>query len=244
MLATAPQGQYPRAVEKPSREHLESTLTALFDAERTARKLHDDLAEAPTETVVEVLVEGIKKALAEPREEEASLQLVRLASVLGELEGARVVDALIDILASDWPEARAAAGEQLEELAYDRFKEVAQGVERALTRLPSGSAALPELPYILSEIPEPGVAKLLASFLAHEDAEAVAAALEVAVELGDGSLAKHVKKLVGDERTVEVAEEGEDDAAAVTIGELAEEALEVLEVMDGQGDDGGRSGAH
>jgi hypothetical protein len=63
------------------------------------------------------------------------------------------------------------------------------------------------------------------------------------VEIGDGSLAKHVKKLVGDERTVELAEEGEEEAASVTIGELAEEALEVLEVMDGEGEDEQRGDA-
>jgi hypothetical protein len=226
-------------VAKPSREHLESTLQALFDAERLARKLHDELAEAPSEPLLDVLTDAIAAASKEPREEEASLRLVRVAAVLGALEGSRVVDALIDVLASDWPEARAAAGEQLEELAYDRFKEVAQGVERALVRLPLGSAALPELPYILSEIPEPGVSKLLAAFLAHEDPEAVAAALEVAVEVGDGSLAKHVKKLVGDARTVELADEGDEESSTVSIGDLAEEALEVLEVVDGEGARGG-----
>ena len=221
-------------MSKPSREQLQSTLNALFDAERTARKLHDELADATPDAVVDVLVDAIAAASKEPLEDEASLRLVRIAAVLGSLEGPRAVDALIDALASEWPEARAAAGEELETLAYDRFKEVAQGVERALKRLPTGSPALPELPYVLSEIPEPGVAKLLALFLAHEDPDAVAAALEVAVEVGDGSLAKHVKKLVGDQRTVELAEEGEEESASVTLGELAEEALEVLEVMDGE----------
>ncbi len=221
-------------MSKPSREQLQSTLNALFDAERTARKLHDELADATPDAVVDVLVDAIAAATKEPLEDEASLRLVRIAAVLGSLEGPRAVDALIDVLASEWPEARASAGEELEGMAYDRFKEVAQGVERALKRLPAGSPALPELPYVLSEIPEPGVAKLLALFLAHEDADAVAAALEVAVEVGDGSLAKHVKKLVGDERTVELAEEGDEEVARVTLGELAEEALEVLEVMDGE----------
>lgn len=218
----------------PSREHLEKTLSALFDAERTARKLHDELADAKSDVVIDVLTSAIDAANKEPREEEAALRLVRIANVLGTLEGPRVVDALIDVLGTEWPEPRQAAGDELESLAYDRFKEVAQGVERALKRLPVGSPALQELPYILSEVPEPGVSKLLTMFLEHEDPEAVAAALTAAVEMGDGSLAKHVKKLLGDERVAELAEEGDEEVQTVTIGELAEEALEVLEVMEGE----------
>jgi HEAT repeat protein len=226
-------------VANPSREHLEKTLSALFDAERAARKLHDELADAKTDDVLDVLTDAVGTAMKEPREEEAALRLVRIANVLGTLEGPRVVDTLIDVLGSEWPEARDAAGQELEGLAYDRFKEVAQGVERALKRLPSGSPALQELPYILSEIPEPGVSKLLVEFLQHEDAEAVAAALTVAVEMGDGSLAKHVKKLLGDKRVAEIADESdEEELQTVTLGELAEEALEVLAVMDSEGAQG------
>ncbi len=103
---------------------------------------------------------------------------MRIAALLGEHEGPRAVDALIDVLSSDHPEARRSAGEELEELAFERFKEVAGGVERALKRLPLGSPALPELPYLLAEIPEPGVIKLLGQFLVHSDPDAVAAAIE------------------------------------------------------------------
>src|SRR4029077_566564 len=118
-------------------------------------------------------------------EEEATLRLVRIASLLGELSGPRVIDALIDVLASEHPEARQAAGDELGQLSFERFKEVAQGVERALKRLPVGSPALPELPYILAEVPEPGVVKLLGQFLSHRDPDAVAAAIETLAELGD-----------------------------------------------------------
>ena len=86
---------------------------------------------------------------------------MRLAAVLGEMQGPRVVDLLVDILGCDEPEARHAAGEALAGLAFDRFKEVALGVERALERLPTGNPALAELPYLLAEVPEPGVIKLL-----------------------------------------------------------------------------------
>lgn len=212
----------------PNNDANDRTLDQLFEAERTLRKHHDELVALPQDRLLEIIGRALPAALKEPREEEAVVRLVRLSALLGELTGPRAVDALVDILASDHPEARHAAGEQLETLAFDRFKEVAEGVERALKRLPVGSPALAELPYLLAEVPEPGVAKLLGRFLAHEDADAVASAIEAVVEIGDPSAAKMIAPLVEDERTVEIGEEGE-EPEDVTIGELASEALEMLQ---------------
>jgi HEAT repeat protein len=216
---------------------IDKTVNELFDGERNVRRLHDELARLPADELLDALEPILSAALKLPDEDEASLRLVRLAALLGEHEGPRVIDGLIDILGSEHPEARRSAGEEIEELAFDRFKEVAQGVERALKRLPTGSPALPELPYLLSEIPEPGVAKLLGKFLDHKDADAVAAAIESIVELGDASARAPLEALVGDERTVELADEGSDETSEVTLGELAAEAIELLEGGgEGEGD--------
>ena len=122
---------------------------------RAARKAHDELVDADPAIVLRLLEEASREALTlDVRDEdESSLRLVRLAGVLGEMQGPRVVDLLIDILGSDEPEARHAAGEALSGLAVDRFKEVALGLERAIERLPAGSPALAELPYLLVEVP-------------------------------------------------------------------------------------------
>src|SRR5205085_5458536 len=100
------------------------------------------------------------------------------------------------------PEGRVSAGEALESLAFERFKEVALGIERALGRLSKGSPALTELPFLLAEVGEPGCTKLLGRFLKHEDPEAVAAAIEAMAELGDpaatpflASLQEHSRQL-------------------------------------------------
>src|SRR6185369_4791393 len=114
------------------------------------------------------------------------------------------------------------------------FKEVAGGVERALKRLPVGSPALPELPYILAEVPEPGVVKLLAQFLAHRDPDAVAAAIEAIAEIGDPAAIKVLEPLVGDERTVELADDGSEATSEATLGELAGEAIELLQSFEGE----------
>lgn len=219
----------------PTREVIAKSLDQLFDAERDVRRLHDELAALPTGELLESLAAAQKAAMHEPDPEEASLRLVRIAALLGEHNGPQVVDALIDVLASEHPEARRSAGEEIETLAFERFKEVAGGVERALERLPAGSPALPELPYILAEVSEPGVVKLVGQFLTHEDPDAVAAAIEALADIGDPSAIPMIEPLVHDDRTVELAEEGEATSEA-TIGELATEAVELLEDFAG-GDD-------
>ncbi len=206
-----------------------SLLEELFESERNVRRAHDALASSPVDLVLPHLEREARLALAEDGvdEDESSLRLVRIAGLLGEMQGARVIDLLVDILGCDEPEARHAAGEALSALAFDRFKEVALGVERALTRLPAGSPALAELPYLLAEVPEPGVMKLLAGFLAHRDPDAVASAIEVLVEAGDPSVLPMLEPLAKDARKVQLEDEGGTEGEA-TIAELVAEARQIL----------------
>ena len=219
-------------------DEVEQNLNALFDAERRVRTLHGQIADKEPNVVMNAAEKAMKSALEESDEDEATLRLERLAVLIGEFDGPRAVDLLIDILSSEFPGAREAAGEQLEGLSFDRFKEVAKGIERALKRLPVGSPALPELPYLLAEVPEPGVAKLLESFLGHEDPDAVAAAIEVAVTIGDASIIRHLKKLENDKRTVQMSNE-EDEEGEVSLGELALDAIDLLEGMEDEDEDDG-----
>jgi HEAT repeat protein len=207
-------------------------LNALFDAERTARKLHAELVGSKRGELVAGLATATKEALAQKDEDEAAVRLSRLALVLGDLEGDEVVDLLVDILASESGEARVAAGEALESLAFDRFKEVALGIERALARLPKGSPALTELPFLLAEVGEPGCTKLLGRFLKHDDPEAVAAAIEAMAELGDPAAIPLLAPLEKDRRQVQIDdEESGGGGERVAIGDLAHEAREILNEM-------------
>lgn len=206
----------------------ETTLRALFDAERNVRRLHRELVAGDRGPVIEAAVAAVREAKAGADDDEGAIKLVRLAALLGDLGGDKAVDALVDVLDSDQPEARLAAGEALSELAFDRFKEVALGVERALARLAPNSPALSELPFVLAEVPEPGVTKLLGRFLEHSQAEVVASAIEASVEYGDPALARNIGALKNDKRVVDLDDEaGERDQT--TIGQLAREACEVLE---------------
>jgi len=205
-------------------------LSRLFDAERAVRTLHTELSTEDRGALVAALAKAKDDALALPDAREAELRLVRIAELAGEAEGPAAVDLLVDVLGSDHPEARVVAGEVLEAVAFDRFKEVALGVERALDRLPAGSPALSEVPYLLAEVAEPGCLKLLGKFLHHKDPEAVAAAIEALVELADPSAAPMLAPLVRDTRQVQIDDEGE--VGHVSIGALAEEAGELLAELE------------
>lgn len=176
-----------------------------------------------------VLSKATAAALKLEEGEESTIQLVRLALLLGDLEGDRVVDLLVDILGGVSPEARVAAGEALEGLAFDRFKEVALGIERALERLPKGNPALSELPFLLAEVGEPGCARLLGRFLQNEDAEVVASAIEAMAELGDPAAIPFLAKLEKDGRQVQL--DDDEGGERVSIADLAHEAKEILEEM-------------
>jgi hypothetical protein len=199
----------------------------LYAAERSVRALHARIGDADEKDQLAVLAKATEEALGLDDGEEASVRLVRLAELLGDLEGPKAADLLIDILGTDSLEARRSAGEALEDLAFDRFMELALAVERALERLPLGHAALTELPFLLSEVPEPGVRRLLGRFLAHKDPEAVAATIEAIVDHVDVSAADLLVPLEKDTRTVDMEDE-EGAEGRVTIGELATEARSLL----------------
>jgi HEAT repeat protein len=217
---------------------LAQQLAQLFDAERAARRIQGEILRAhgrgagdATALVAALAKEAdVAHGIRDP--EEQALRLVRIAALTGELQGGPAIDLLVDLLGDDEPEARHAAGEALEGLAYERFKEVALGIERALDRLPVGSPALSELPYLIAEIPEPGAAKLLGRFLRHPDPEAVAAAIEALVEIGDPSATSLLAPLEKDTRAVQLEDEEEEDGK-VTIGELASEARALLSEIEG-----------
>jgi hypothetical protein len=199
----------------------------MVDASRTARTLREELSRAPKDQVLAAVADAMAQTRSISDPEEQKTRLGCYAELLGELDGDRTVDLLIDLLNSDHAEVRVVAGEELEALAFDRFKEVALGVERALSRLPESGPALSELPYLLAEVGEPGCLKLIGLFLKRREGEVVASAIEALVELGDPSGSSLLSGLERDQRRVDL----DDEATDVSVGELATEARELLAEM-------------
>jgi HEAT repeat protein len=201
-------------------------LLSIFDAERNLRQHEKTLLAAEPAAVRELLSTAVAeaKALGEPKE--AALRLERLSDLCAQVEGPEMTDALVAILDDELPSVRVHAAEALVDVGFERYAELARGIERALTR--AGQAlALQELPWVLCEIGEPSARPLIARFLLHADAEVVASAIEALAELGDPDAVKDILPLCDDARPIEL----DDDSGgiAATLGELARETIEALE---------------
>lgn len=214
---------------------LEKTLSELFDAERAAVAAEDRLLSVKPKELVPVLVRSVDEALRLRDEDEAQLRLRRLASLCGATDGAETTDALVRILDFDDPGVRQIAGEELEDRAYERYAEFARAVDRALDRKATGPSML-ELPHIIAAVGEPSALLLLRRFLAHEDPEVCAEAIGAIAELGDPAAIAVLRTYVSDQRVVSVADE-EDDELQATVGQLAVDAIELLESAPPQDDD-------
>lgn len=207
-------------------------LTKLFDADRALRAAEDAFLESADEkALAHTLAEAVREACSLEDPDEQEMRLMRLADLCAQVQGPETVDALLSILDHDEPAVRNEAGECLLDVAYERFKEVATGIERLLARGHSGHA-MEELPFVLCEIRDPDPVPLVSRFLAHPRGEVVAAAIEALAAYGDPGAIRHLEKLTEDPREVTLPEL--DDAKA-TIGDLAADAIAELEGDPGDG---------
>ncbi len=214
---------------------IDKTLSELFDAERAAVAAEERLLSQKPKELVAALVRAVDEAFRLRDQDEAELRLRRLASLCGQVEGPETADALIRILDCDDDGVRLVAGEELENRAYERYAEFARAVDRALDRKSTGASML-ELPHIIAAVGEPSAILLLRRFLAHEDPEVCAEAIGALAELGDPAAIEPLRAYVNDQRVISVADE-EDDEQQATLGQLAVDAIEMLESIPNDDDD-------
>lgn len=199
-------------------------LARIFDADRDARDAEEELMRAPDDELADLLAEAVEDALDNTDSDESELRLRRLSDLCAQVPGPRMADALIAILGHDDPQVRIEAGEAIRDVAFERFKEVARAVERALDRDLRG-IAMQELPFVLTEVRDPDPIPLVARFLKHPEPEVVAAAIEAIAAYGDPTAGEHLTPLVDDEREATLEDL---DGGTSNIGELAKAALEEL----------------
>ena len=205
---------------------LSDALQRIFDADRAVRRAESALLRGKrSEELVALLEVATEQALQLEDREEGTMRLERLADLCAQVPGPRMADALIAILGYREPRVRVAAGEALRDLGYERYAEVARAIERALDRNEQG-LAMTELPWVLAEIAEPSALPLIRRFLDHPSPDAIAAAIEALAQLGEPEAGADLRRFVGDQRVVTI--EDFEDETKTTLGELAEDALEML----------------
>ena len=207
---------------------LPDELQRIFDADRVLHEAESVLLrKKDSEELIALLRSETDSALRMEDRKEGTMRLERLADLCAQVPGPHMTDALIAILNDEEPRVRVAAGEALRDLGYERYAEVARGIERALERNADG-LAMSELPWVLAEIAEPSALPLIRRFLDHPSADVAAAAIEALAQLQDPEALADLERFVGDKRLV-VMEDFEDETKT-TLGELAEDALEMLGV--------------
>lgn len=202
----------------------DALLKTIFDHERELRRAEQSLLESDEKELVSTLKKAVDEAL-KLSGAEAEVRLERLSDLCAQVAGPAMVDALIAILGHEAPTVRIAAGEAICDLGYERYAELAHGIERALDAKTQGPA-MEELPWVLVEIGEASALKLIGRFLKDSDPQVVASAIESLVELGDPRAADYLEPLTNDTREA-VVEDFEEETSA-TIGDLAAEAIEML----------------
>ncbi|MEM7138067.1 MAG: HEAT repeat domain-containing protein [Myxococcota bacterium] len=205
---------------------LPDELQRIFDADRTMREAESRLLRrrGPGE-LGNLLSEATQEALKLEDRDEATMRLERLADLCAQVPGPTMVDALMAILNDSEPRVRVAAGEALRDVGFERYAEVARGIERALDASMRGPA-MSELPWVLAEIGEPSALPLIRRFLVHKDPDVTAAAIESLAQLGDPDAEGDLRGFTEDTRIVIL--EDLDNEERTTIGDLARDALEML----------------
>jgi HEAT repeat protein len=207
---------------------LPDELQRIFDADRVLQKAESVLLRKKgSKELIGLLESETEDAIHMEDRKEGTMRLERLADLCAQVPGPRMTDALIAILNDGEPRVRVAAGEALRDLGYERYAEVARGIERALDRNADG-LAMSELPWVLAEIAEPSALPLIRRFLDHPSADVAAAAIEALAQLQDPEALADLERFVGDMRVVII--ENFEDETKTTLGELAEDALEMLGV--------------
>ncbi|MDH4282962.1 MAG: HEAT repeat domain-containing protein [Myxococcales bacterium] len=212
---------------------LSDELARIFDADRTMRDAESILLRrADREELIALLERETEHALKMEDRKEGTMRLERLADLCAQVPGPRMTDALIAILSDEEPRVRVAAGEALRDLGYERYAEVARGIERALDDN-AGGLAMSELPWVLAEVGEPSALPLIRRFLDHQSPDVVAAAIEALAQLQDSDAVRDLKRFVGDPRVVTI--DDFEHETKTTLGELAEDALQMLGEASGDG---------
>ncbi len=206
-----------------SQNSAKDTFNEIIQVIQRTAELMETFGEADKEEREAVLSAYFSEALDSVGEkDDPPLPLIHTAEMLIDLATPKAAKLLGQGLCHPSLEIRILSGNALMHLAEEGLRAIQPAVDFVLEK---GGVGAEEMPFILAEVDDAEVPRLLARFLASAEADVVASALEAVVECGDPESVADVEKLVGDSREV-LVEEGE--AEKTTIGQLAEDARDLL----------------
>ncbi|MCP4604036.1 MAG: hypothetical protein GY847_26525 [Proteobacteria bacterium] len=201
------------------------TLQKIIGLDEKIAEFKEEFEKFPYDEQENVLTEYYAKMLeALGGNDPVPVGLVRVAEMLLTHGTARTTRLLSDGLGHVNLDVRLLSGDVLLHLAEEGLEQIMPAVEEALTK---GGLRAEEMPFLLTDIDHPEVPQVLERFLALDNADIVASAIEAIAEFGDPSPIAALKKLETDNRTVEVEKDGVSQTEW-TIGHLAKETISLL----------------
>lgn len=195
----------------------------IIELDERIASLRTELDALPASDLRPAIEKQIDEALQQTgADDPLPLSLVRLADLACALEE-DAADILAVGLDSDNADVRQLYGEALLSLTESGIDPVMPAVEHALEY---GGSAAEEMPFILAMIDDAAVPRVIERFLTADDPEIVASAIEALADAGDRDSLGRLEDLLGDDRSVSI--DGGDGDATVTLGELAQEAIDAI----------------
>ncbi len=149
--------------------------------------------------------------------------LVRTAELLVGVMTEKAVTTLASGLGNENATVRMLCGDALMHVAEDDLQLLKPAIDDVLKK---GGTAAEEMPFVLLEVDDPEIPRILEKFLKSSEGEVVAAAIEALIEIGDPESESAIKALANDKREVTLDEGSGDETT--TIGQLAKDALAML----------------
>jgi HEAT repeat protein len=205
---------------------MKKVIEEIFELDEQVTRLKEKLKEYPEGEQAELLTNLFCSALDNIGEvDQLSLKFVRVVELMGDLDGASLIRVLSRGLDHPNVDVRLSCAETLLHLAEDDLEQISPAIDEALGK---GGLMAQEVLYLLAELDDPNVPRVIERFLELGDAQIVALAIDALVEIGDLTSIDALKKLSGDKRRVVVDEEESESQIKVEIGQLAREAIGLL----------------
>ncbi len=205
-----------------------NTFQEIIALTEKTSKLMDDFTEFDKSEQEAVLVSAFAEQTKDiDPDADVPITLVRTAEMLVGVMTEKSAGALCSGLSSENATVRMLCGDAIMHVAEDDLNLLKPSIDQILKK---GGTAAEELPFVLLEVDDPEVPRIIEKFLKSQEPEVVASAIEALIEIGDMQSEKELKALVNDKRVVSLDESLEDETT--TIGELAKDALELLAAED------------